>query len=148
MHSRPTLLMQVNSVDSWNRQRIEGYGFCRFPLEPGYHQIEVDTWRPRASLDCEIHGFFLGGSVRIQKLEELVATSYINSTGESDVVNRFGLETEEGGKIKLNLNLCTQDLDTRKQQRHQFKLLKEQERLETRKLVMEYTREVNQQKKV
>jgi hypothetical protein len=69
----------------------------------------------------------------------LVATSYINANGESDVVNRFGLETEEGGKIKLNLNLCTQDIDTRKKQRQQFNLLKEKERLETRKLVMKYT---------
>jgi len=143
MHSRPTLLMQVNSVDSWNRHRIEGYGFCRFPLDPGYHQIEVDTWRPRASLDCEIHSFFLGGSVRIQKLEELVATSYINANGESDVVNRFGLETEEGGKIKLNINICTQDIETRKRQRQQFNMLKEKEKLETRKLVMKYTLALN-----
>ena len=63
--SRPTLLLQVNSVDEWNRHRIEGYGFIKFPMETGYHTIEVDTWRPRASLDSEIHSFFLGGSVRI-----------------------------------------------------------------------------------
>ena len=28
---RPTLLMQVNSVDSWGRHRIEGYSFVRLP---------------------------------------------------------------------------------------------------------------------
>ena len=35
--ARPYLLMQVNSVDNWNRHRIEGYGFVRIPSEPGYH---------------------------------------------------------------------------------------------------------------
>ena len=65
---RPYILLQVNSKDSWNRHRIEGYGFVRMPKEAGYHNIEVDCWRPRASLDAEIHSFFLGGSVRIPKL--------------------------------------------------------------------------------
>ena len=72
-----------------------------------------------------------------------MATSYINANGESDVVNRFGLETEEGGKIKLNINICTQDIETRKRQRQQFNMLKEKEKLETRKLVMKYTLALN-----
>jgi hypothetical protein len=71
---RPHLLMQVNSVDSWNRHRIEVYGFIRMPSTSGYHEISVNTWRPRASLNTEIHSYFLGGSVRIQKMEELVRT--------------------------------------------------------------------------
>ena len=63
---RPYLLLQVNSVDDWGRHRIEGYGFIRFPVEPGYHKLEVETWRPRGSLSDEIHSFFLGGGIRIQ----------------------------------------------------------------------------------
>jgi hypothetical protein len=43
-------------------------------LSQGYHEIEIETWRPRVSIDTEIHQFFLGGSVKIQKLEELVRT--------------------------------------------------------------------------
>ena len=72
MDKRPYLLFQVNSVDSWKRHRIEGYGFLRMPLEPGYHELEIETWRPRGSLSSEIHSFFLGGSIRILKLEELM----------------------------------------------------------------------------
>ena len=64
----------MNSTDSWNRHKIEGYGFVRLPLSQGYHEIEIETWRPRVSIDTEIHQFFLGGSVKIQKLEELVRT--------------------------------------------------------------------------
>ena len=103
---RPYLLLQVNSIDGWGRHRTEGYGFVRLPQTTGYHKVEVETWRPRGSLESEIHSFFLGGSIRIHKLEELVRTRYIDEQGRSDVVNRFGLETENAGKIKLNLNMC------------------------------------------
>ena len=104
--SRPYILLQVNSIDEWNRHRIEGYGFIRMPIDPGYHQLEVQTWRPRASLDSEIHSFFLGGSVRVQKLEELVRTKFVDSNGIDDIVNRFGLETEDSGSVKVNINIC------------------------------------------
>ena len=106
MADRPYLLLQVNSIDSWGRHRVEGYGFVRFPSEPGYHKIEVETWRPRGSLQSEIHSFFLGGSIRIHKLEELIRTKYIDEQGKADVVNRFGLETENSGKIRVNLNMA------------------------------------------
>jgi Meckel syndrome type 1 protein len=139
MHSaRPYLLLQINSVDEWARHRIEGYGFVRFPDTPGYHQITVNTWRPRASLDTEIHSFFLGGSVRIQKIEELVRTRYVSSDDYDDIVNRFGLETEDAGKVTVNINICSQDQNSRKTRKSEFNLLKEKEKLETRKLVMKY----------
>lgn len=69
------------------------------PETAGYHKIEVETWRPRGSLDSEIHSFFLGGSIRIHKLDEMVRTKYVNEQGEADIVNRFGLETENSGKV-------------------------------------------------
>jgi len=144
-NSRPYLIMQVNSVDEWNRHRIEGYGFVRFPMTPGYHTIEVSTWRPRASLESEIHSFFLGGSVRIQKLEELVRTKFIDSNGYADIVNRFGVETEDAGKITINVNICSQDTKSRRTRRQQTAMRKEKEKLETRKLVMKYTLQMKKQ---
>lgn len=57
----------------------------------GYHKVDVSTWRPKANIDSEIHSFFLGGSVRVQKLEELVRTKFVDSNGYDDIVNRFGL---------------------------------------------------------
>ena len=93
VNQRPYLMFQVNSVDSWNRHRIQGYGFVRLPLEPGYHEIEIETWKPRGSMWSEIHGYFLGGSIRVLKLEELIRTKYLDEYGKADIVNRFGLET-------------------------------------------------------
>lgn len=135
----------MNSVDSWNRHRIEGYSFVRLPGTPGFHQIEVNSWRPRASLDAEIHSFFLGGSVRIQKLEELVRTQFVDSKGYSDIVNRFGLETEDAGKIKVNINLCTQDLATKRREKLRMDLMKNNEKLQTRKLVMKFKMDLKKQ---
>jgi hypothetical protein len=124
---RPYLLLQVNSVDSWSRHRVEGYGFLRMPLEPGYHEVEIDTWRPRGSLFTEIHSFFLGGSVRILKLEELIRTRNIDEHGKADIVNRFGLETEDSGKVKINLNICFQNYLAKKANRKEFNILKQKE---------------------
>jgi Meckel syndrome type 1 protein len=107
MDDRPYILMTVNSIDSWGRDRIEGYGFCRMPHEAGYHKdIKVETWRPRGTLKDEIHEYFLGGSVRIARLEEIVKTRILDDEGKDDIVNRFGLETENAGTIRLNLNMA------------------------------------------
>lgn len=138
-NERPFLAMQINSVDNWNRHRIEGYGFVRFPDRPGFHQLEVSTWRPRASLESEIHSFFLGGSVRIQNIEELIRTKFVSSEGIDDIVNRFGLETEDAGWVTVNINICSQDIHSRKVRREQAGMNKGLEKLETRKLVMKYT---------
>ena len=145
MEQRPYLLLQVNSVDSWGRHRIEGYGFVRFPAEPGYHQLEVETWRPRGSLGSEIHSFFLGGSIRIHKLEELIRTKYIDEHGKPDVVNRFGLETENSGKVRVNLNMCYQDGVSRKTNRKKMDMDKETLLLETKKQVMAYKLKIKEQ---
>ena len=144
--SRPYLLLQVNSTDSWNRHRVEGYSFVQLPFENGYHQLEVETWRPRASLDTEIHSFFVGGSVRISKLEELVRTSYIDQDNFYEVVNRFGLETEDAGSIKVNINICTQDKSTQFKRRDIKRQLKQNEKLQSRRLVMDFVKEDNKRK--
>jgi len=118
MDDRPYLLLEVHSLDSWGLGRCEGYGFCRLPHDPGYHKnLEVECWRPRSSLSSEIHSFFLGGSTPIRRLEELVRTAYLDKHGKSDIVNRFGLETENSGKVRLNLNMCYQSKNQRKKNR-------------------------------
>ena len=134
-NSRPYILLQVNSVDSWGRHRIEGYSFARLPQNAGYHKIEVETWRPRGSLNSEIHSFFLGGSIRINKLEELVRTHYLDEQGKHDIVNRFGLETENSGRVRLNLNLCYQNAVDKKKFRQEYSLMREATQIETKRQV-------------
>jgi hypothetical protein len=128
----------VNSKDDWNRHRVEGYGFLRLPIEPGYHTLEVETWRPRGSITTEIHSFFLGGSMRLMKLEELIRTRHLDENGHTDIVNRFGLETEDAGKIQININICYQNKLTYKAVRKEYNMVKQKELLETKKRINDF----------
>ena len=107
--------------------------------------MTIDTWRPRASLDTEVHSFFLGGSVRIRKLEEIVRTAFMDSNGQCELVNRFGLETEDAGRIRINLNLSTQDTATSRSYMNVMRQVKRNEKLESRKLVMKYSLDIKKQ---
>jgi len=120
-------------------------------MEAGYHEIEVDTWRPRGSIMTEIHSFFLGGSVRVLKLDELIRTQYLDENGQADIVNRFGLETEDAGKVRVSLNICYQNKAYFKAMRKEFNIVKIKEQQETKKRINEFKlkqmKEVNQQAK-
>ena len=104
----PAFIFQVNSMDSWNRHRIEGYGFVHFPLQPGFHKLKCTTWKPVGNLYSKIHSYFLGGSTRIIQLENIMRTNYLDEMGHKDIVNRFGLETITSGLISLKLNVAIQ----------------------------------------
>ncbi len=86
----------------------------------------------------EVHSFFLGGSVRILRLEELIRTRHISEQGKADIVNRFGLETEDAGKIRVNLNICWQSKSHFKMQRMEHNVRKHKEMLETKKRVTQF----------
>ena len=58
----PTLLFEVFSLDTWQRHRIEGYGYCQLADIPGTTCVEIDMWRPRGeSRNDEVRRFFIGG---------------------------------------------------------------------------------------
>jgi len=111
LHTRwPSLLMQVNSVDSWGRYRTEGYGYITFPSIPGYYKQTISTWRPKGSLYTKIHSYFLGGSPRIFELENILQSSRVDEFGHKGIINRFGLETETSGTINISFNVTRQSL--------------------------------------
>jgi hypothetical protein len=55
--------------------------------------------------------------------------------GEKDIVNRFGLETEDSGNISIRLNLASQNQIFKRSQRKQHHIVKEKEKLEIRKRI-------------
>ena len=97
----PSMLLQVNSIDSWGRVRLEGYGFHTFSPVSGYYIHDINTWKPSGSLYSKVHSFFLGGSYKIPRLEELVKSSTLDEFGKQDIINRFGLDTETGGIVQI-----------------------------------------------
>lgn len=68
----------------------------------------------------------------------MVRTKYIDEKGKYDVVNRFGLETENSGKVQLNLNICFQNAVVRKSERMKAAIIRESTQLEAKKQVMHF----------
>ena len=56
----PIIYLQVNSSDSWGRNKVEAYGFCEIPKLAGYHEITARTWKPKETSEEQINSFFLG----------------------------------------------------------------------------------------
>jgi hypothetical protein len=70
----PKLLIQINSVDSYNRHRIEGYCFINIPLETGSYKFEIPCYKPKEDNYMKLFSFFLGGSRKIPDLREIAKT--------------------------------------------------------------------------
>ena len=71
----------------------------------------------------------------------------MDAASERDLVNRFGLETEDAGRITINLNVISQDIDSRNEQRKMLRWVKNIQKMETQKLVMAYSLEVEKRKR-
>ena len=104
----PSVLVQVNSTDSWGRHKILGYGLLEFPHMPGYHKISIPTCRPIENLYSEMHSFYIGGSVRVEDPWALSKSYVSNELGEKTAVNRYGLSTQSGGEVYFSLNVVVQ----------------------------------------
>lgn len=56
----PIIFFQVNSIGSWGKNKVEAYGFCDIPNIPGYHELEIRTWKAKESIQDQINSFYLG----------------------------------------------------------------------------------------
>jgi len=119
----PEVCVQVNSVDSWGRHRVQGYGFLQMPNTPGFHRVSVRTWRPVESLYAEVHSFYLGGSVRVENPWELSKTFSLDEEGEKSVVNRYGLSTKSGGSVEFQVSVLVQTQEELETQKNRAKAL-------------------------
>ena len=63
----------------------------------------------------------------------------MDAASQRDIINRFGLETIDSGSIRIRLNVAYQDNIFGKMQRKTLGIIKSIEKIETRKLVMNYS---------
>jgi hypothetical protein len=126
----------VNSVDTWGRNRIEGYGFLQIPSEEGFHTLKAQTWKPRGNMRSEIHSFFLGGSIKILQLEDIISSYHLDEKGERDIINRFGIETEDSGEILIRVNVISCNQERKKVNRDKYEIQKEYKKQELHKVIM------------
>lgn len=60
-------------------------------------------------------------------------------------MNRFGLETENSGKVRVTLNMCMQDAVSRKFNRKKLDMNKSAMLIETKKQVMHYKLKIKEE---
>jgi hypothetical protein len=96
----PSLLIQVYTVDSFDRVDLGGYGVVRLPLSPGLHQRRVVISRPRGSLLSYVASLFIGGYPRYTHPEVLYSSA-----------PRFGHRTESVGAALLSLHVILKGFD-------------------------------------
>lgn len=74
-NSTPKLLLQINSIDSYGRHRIQGYAFVKVPSKPGFYTFTLPCYKPIEDNYMKIFSFFLGGSRKIPDLREIAKTA-------------------------------------------------------------------------
>ena len=96
----PKIHFQVYSHDPFGRSQLIGYGFCHVPTSPGFHTIEVATWRPSGSLRETISHFYVGGGHQLRNSDLLSSGS-----------DRFRLTTTAMGKVHLQIGIIQRNFD-------------------------------------
>jgi len=129
----PTLLFQVNALDSWERYTIEGYGFVEIPRTAGYHEITVQTWKPHQSLSARLHTFFLGGSIKVKELKEIAHSQGRSDSDQDTILNRFGVTSESSGSVKFHINVAKQSETLLQKYKSEHQDIKHREKLENLK---------------
>lgn len=109
---------EIISIDSWERERVEGYAVYNVPFTCGryiekidcYRDLGDDTWRNW------LERYFIGDRRRIQINDFHAITS-----DDRRILNRYGNYTQSTGQLKINRNVVVQrnidDID-----RHECKI--------------------------
>ncbi|XP_060586854.1 tectonic-like complex member MKS1 [Ruditapes philippinarum] len=101
----PTIMIEVLSLDTWNRFRTEGYTYLTIPGQPGKHKERLHCWRPTGtSMTSQLRRFFIGGSPELED----PTYSAIPSTFTGTHLSKFGFKTETTGSVDVNLNVMMQ----------------------------------------
>lgn len=117
----PKLLVQINSVDSWGRHRIEGYSFINITIKTGSMSLDLPCFKPREDTYMKIFSYFLGGSRKIPELKELFKTASSNELNVETILNKYGIKTEFAGNLHLNLNVVIQNKEIMEKARNDIK---------------------------
>ena len=103
----PKIYFEVNSMDNWNRHRIEGYGIFNINLDENNNNnnnndICIPIWRPIGSIRDEMTRFFIGGGKRL-KDKKLIYVPQIDNKFNS----RINWNTVHSGYLHLNINILS-----------------------------------------
>lgn len=95
----PNIIVEVCSMDVWDRHRILGYGYFTIPDKPGKYNLRICTWKPHITgIVNHLRDFFIGGTPVIQN------NRYISTSNGS----RYGYTTDSTGTVTIQLYVIHQ----------------------------------------
>lgn len=100
----PMLLLQVNSYDQWDRQRVQGYCSLALPLSTTSDTHVVHTWAPALSQVGRMRSFFVGGTPELRNL----SLAGIPHNQDGQVMSRFGFATVSSGSVTVRVHAIRQ----------------------------------------
>jgi len=106
----PTLVFTVYSVGAFGRINIEGYSYYHIPEKAGQVEATIRTWRPAGGIDSQMRNYFLGSPPHIIDRANFYAANK-NPQGKPvhNVLNHFGVRTENSGEIRFRINVAVTD---------------------------------------
>ncbi|VVC44581.1 B9 domain [Cinara cedri] len=99
----------VYSIDSWDKERVEGYASYQIPqfanLISHKKDIVLEALLPK-SRNCidGLRRYFIGGSVKLAEPNYISVPTNFNEK----LLSKFGLEVEQKGTLNITLNLLKQ----------------------------------------
>ena len=93
----PKLYFKVWSIDSMDRQRIQGYGCLVLPTTAGPRNYTIQTWKPKQHFQSQLTSYFLGGS------PDLIEFNF-NELENVESNNHYGFQTQTSGSVSFSLN--------------------------------------------
>ncbi|CAM9611783.1 unnamed protein product, partial [Ectocarpus sp. 12 AP-2014] len=90
----PRVLVEVWSVDGYDRSELAGYGMIFVPTSPGTYDLDCVTWRPQGTLGDQLSAALLGAPPNLMEV-----------TTAASGADRFELRTETAGTVVFHLEI-------------------------------------------
>ena len=105
--SVPTVVFTVYSIGFLGQIQVEGYGYHHLPEVGSTEDVEIQMWKPLGGINSQMRDYFLGASPHL-----LDSAKFFNASGNAKnngVLNRFGMRSENSGKIRFRLQAAVTD---------------------------------------
>jgi len=102
--SHPRLYVCINSVDNWQRHRVEGYTHIDIPMTAGMYDLNASAWKPSGTIRESMQDFFIGGALQLVNRQHPAPPGSI----QSRCLSYHGFEAHTTGEVRVRLNVVVQ----------------------------------------
>lgn len=100
----PRLYLCVNSLDSWERHRVEGYSHVDIPLTAGSYSLTGSAWKPKGTIRESMQDFFVGGALQLVHHQHPVPPASVKTR----CLSYHGFQTVSTGSVTVKVHVVVQ----------------------------------------